>query len=137
MERSVVMERDFAHPPERVWRALTEQDLIEVWLMKTTLEPKVGAQFEFRAEPSEHWDGVVRGEVLEVEPFKRLSYRWDSGKDLRTIVTWTLEAIAAGTRVRMEQHGFTAADERNFRGAQFGWPKLFDALSEALDGLDS
>ncbi|HEY7647134.1 MAG TPA: polyketide cyclase, partial [Hyphomicrobiales bacterium] len=32
--RSVVVERDIPHPPERLWRALTEPHLIEEWLMK-------------------------------------------------------------------------------------------------------
>ena len=30
--RSVVIERDMPHPPEKVWRALTTQPLIEDWL---------------------------------------------------------------------------------------------------------
>jgi len=32
--RSVVIERDIAHQPEKLWRALTQPHLIEEWLMK-------------------------------------------------------------------------------------------------------
>ena len=31
--RAVVVERDIAHPPEKLWRALTQPHLIEEWLM--------------------------------------------------------------------------------------------------------
>jgi uncharacterized protein YndB with AHSA1/START domain len=32
---SVVVEREVPHPPEKIWRALTQPHLIEEWLMKT------------------------------------------------------------------------------------------------------
>ena len=37
--RSVIIERDIAHPPERIWRALTQPHLIEEWLMKGDIAP--------------------------------------------------------------------------------------------------
>ena len=41
--RSVIVEKEFPHPPEKVWRALTESSLIEQWLMKNDFQPVVGA----------------------------------------------------------------------------------------------
>jgi uncharacterized protein YndB with AHSA1/START domain len=35
--RSIVIEREMPHPPEKVWRALTQGPLIEEWLMKNDL----------------------------------------------------------------------------------------------------
>ena len=32
--RSVVIEKIFAHPPEKLWRALTEPALLTQWLLK-------------------------------------------------------------------------------------------------------
>jgi len=37
--RSVIVERDVPHPPEKVWRALTQPHLIEEWLMKNDFKP--------------------------------------------------------------------------------------------------
>ena len=34
--RTVTVEREIPHPPEKIWRALTTQHLIEEWLMKTS-----------------------------------------------------------------------------------------------------
>jgi len=45
--RSVIIERDFACPPERLWRALTQPHLLEEWLMKTDFQPVVGHCFDF------------------------------------------------------------------------------------------
>ena len=33
--RSVIIEREIAFPPEKLWRALTQPQLIEEWLMKS------------------------------------------------------------------------------------------------------
>ena len=66
--RSVVIERTMPHPPEKIWRALTQGALLEEWLMRNDFQAVVGHKFEFRATPVPHWDGVVHGEVLVVEP---------------------------------------------------------------------
>ena len=71
--RSVVVEREMPHPPEKIWRALTQAPLIEQWLMENDFRPVVGYGFTFRTTPMPHWNGVVDGEVLVVEPHERLS----------------------------------------------------------------
>jgi len=43
--RSVVVEREMPHPPEKVWRALTKPLLIEEWLMKKDFKPDQGHHF--------------------------------------------------------------------------------------------
>ena len=40
--RTVVIEREFSHPPEKIWRALTQPHLIEEWLMKNDFKPALG-----------------------------------------------------------------------------------------------
>ena len=47
--RSVVIEREIPHAPEKIWRALTEPHLIEEWLMKNDFEPAVDHKFIFPA----------------------------------------------------------------------------------------
>jgi uncharacterized protein YndB with AHSA1/START domain len=68
---SVVVEREIPHPPEKIWRALTQPHLIEEWLMQNDFKPVVDHRFNLRAD----W-GVVDCEVLAVEPNKTLSYTW-------------------------------------------------------------
>ena len=61
---SVVVEREIAFPPEKVWRALTQPHLIEEWLMKNDFKPVGGHRFNFRSTPVPGWNGVIDGEVL-------------------------------------------------------------------------
>src|SRR5208282_3830158 len=104
--RTLVIERVFPHPPEKLWRALTENALVAQWLLKNDFEPVVGRKFQFRSEPVPNWNGVIDCEVLIVEHLKRLSYRW-STMGLDTFVLWTLTPAEGGTHVRMEHSGFS------------------------------
>ncbi len=139
--RSVVIEREMPHPPQKIWRALTQGPLIEEWLMKNDFQPVVGHKFNFRAEPIPQWNGVTDCEVLIVEPNVQLSYTWNaSGEEavngLKTVVTWTLTPTHGGTRVRMEQSGFRPEDEGFYQGAGFGWKRMVDTLERVLVGMD-
>jgi uncharacterized protein YndB with AHSA1/START domain len=137
--RSVVVERAMPHPPEKIWRALTQSPLIEQWLMANDFRPVVGYGFSFRATPMPHWNGVVACEVLVVEPHERLSYSWNTsgeGGGLKTVVTWTLTPTDRGTHVRMEQSGFRAEDEANHRGAGYGWQRFVGGLERVAAALD-
>jgi uncharacterized protein YndB with AHSA1/START domain len=131
--RSLVIEREMAHPPEKIWRALTQSELVAEWLMKNDFQPVVGHTFTFRATPMPQWNGVTDCKVLVVEPNRMLSYSWSSSGEeavngLKTVVTWTLTPTPNGTLVRMEQAGFRTEDENFYRGAGFGWQKMVAAL---------
>lgn len=124
--RSIVIERDIAHPPEKIWRALTTPHLIEEWLMRNAFAPIAGHRFQLRAD----W-GTVDCEVLTVEPGRALAYSWNAGDDdtgLRSTVTWTLTPTPTGTRLRMEQSGFRKGQPHYYGGAMAGWPRMMDAL---------
>ena len=45
--RSIIVERLIPHPPEKIWRALTQAHLIEQWLMKNDFEPRLGPASRF------------------------------------------------------------------------------------------
>ena len=124
--RSVVMERDIPHPPEKIWRALTQPHLMEAWLMKNDFQPVVGHRFDLRAD----W-GSVDCQVLEVEPNKTLSYTW-AAYGLESVVTWTLTPTNTGTHLRMEQSGFQPDQSQAHQGAQYGWQKFLAALEQML-----
>ncbi|MGJ5093182.1 SRPBCC family protein [Bradyrhizobium oligotrophicum] len=128
--RTVVVEREFAHPPEKLWRALTQPHLIAEWLMANDFVPAAGHRFKLKAD----W-GVVDCQVTTVEPHRTLSYSW-AALGLDSVVTWTLTPTAAGTHLRMEQTGFAADQIRAYQGASYGWPKFFDGLEQTLARLD-
>jgi uncharacterized protein YndB with AHSA1/START domain len=133
--RSVIVEREFSHPPEKIWRALTQPHLIEEWLMKNDFKPVVGHSFNLRVDPQPNWNGVIDCEVLAVEPNKTLSYTWGS-LGLKTVVVLTLTPTSAGTHLRMEQSGFAPDRPQNFHGAKYGWQKFFEKLEQVLARTD-
>ncbi|MYM88522.1 polyketide cyclase [Rugamonas sp. FT82W] len=124
--RTVVVEREFPHPPEKLWRALTQPHLIEAWLMKNDFQPVSGHHFNFRAD----W-GSVDCQVTEVEPIRTLAYTWNA-IGLESVVTWTLEATAGGTHLRMEQAGFRPDQEQAYQGAKYGWQNFFNTLEQVV-----
>src|SRR3989442_8711156 len=77
--RSISMEYDLPHPPAKVWRALTEPELLAAWLMNNDMRPLVGQSFTFKDKPMPGWDGIVHCEMLEIDRHKRLRYSWRAG----------------------------------------------------------
>jgi uncharacterized protein YndB with AHSA1/START domain len=133
--RSLVIERVFAYPPEKLWRALTENTLLTQWIMKNDFEPVVGRKFQFRSDPVPNWDGIINCEVLIVDPLKQLSYSWSSmGADF--VVLWTLSPTEGGTHVRMEQSGFGPQHQAAYQGATYGWQHFFGGLERVLGGME-
>lgn len=125
--KSIAVEYDLPFPPARVWRALTEPALLARWLMPTDMQPRVGQAFTFRTQAMPGWDGVVNCEILELEREKRLRYTWKGGPEslqVDTVVTWTLTPTNAGTRLGLEQTGFSSDMPRAYGGAQYGWQKM-------------
>lgn len=145
--RSIELECELPHPPERVWRALTESNLVAVWLMENDLRAVVGHRFTFRARPTPGWDGVCYCEVLEVVAPERLSYSWCGGSAdrekygaaLDTVVTWTLERTSnGGTLLRLVHSGFTEQNNFAYDVMSKGWhDKVTRQIGEVAASLTS
>jgi uncharacterized protein YndB with AHSA1/START domain len=108
--RTLKFEVILPHSPNRVWRALTDSRALSEWLMPNDFEPRLGHKFQFRTKPAPGFDGIVHCEVTALEEPRRLAYSWRGGP-LDTVVTWTLEPVAEGTRLRLEHGEF-----RGFKG---------------------
>jgi uncharacterized protein YndB with AHSA1/START domain len=123
------MERDYAAPPERVFAAWTNVDLLRLWFgcAPETLwdvhvwDARVGGQIhvsiDFNGRPFE-----VRGEFLVVDAPHRLKYRWSDHE----IVEVTIEPRESGSRLLLA-HTFPAGDEaRSIR--TMGWSHSLEQL---------
>lgn len=135
--RSIVIERDIPHPPEKIWRALTQPHLIEEWLTKNDFKPVVGHRFGLRIDPEPNRSFAFDCEVRAVEPHRLLSYTWNSAGDqaedgLRSAVTWTLTPTGTGTRLRMEQSGFRPDQPLFYGGARIGWQQYLAKFEQVV-----
>lgn len=125
-------EFDFAHAPEKVWRALTTPALLAEWLLPVRdLVFERGARFSFATQPQPGWDGVVACTMLEIEPLAKISYAWVVGA-MDTVVTFTLTPTASGTRVSLVHSGFKPDQKQNFGGARYGWKMMGGKLVDLL-----
>jgi uncharacterized protein YndB with AHSA1/START domain len=124
--RTVVVEREIPHAPEKIWRALTQPHLIEEWLMKNDFQPVVDHKFTLRGD----W-GAVDCQVRTIQQHTTLSYSW-AAHGLESLVTWTLTPTSKGTTLRMEQTGFRPDQEQAYRGAKMGWGNFFGKLEQVL-----
>ncbi|OHV88307.1 SRPBCC family protein [Mesorhizobium sp. ORS 3428] len=117
-------ECELAEPPEKVWRALTEPELLAAWMMPNDMKPEAGGRFAF-AGP----DTLIDCEVLDAEPGRLLRYSWcarpradtadrppafDSpafdSPSFDSIVTFTLErTVSGGTHLRIVHDSFVSA----------------------------
>jgi uncharacterized protein YndB with AHSA1/START domain len=103
-----------AASPDKVWRALTDPTVIEVWSdADAEFEPVVGAEYGL-------WDGSIVGEIVEVAPRKKLAQTWqpDSWERADSVVTFTLKAVGEKTRVDLLHEN---VEEWDYEGTRVGW----------------
>lgn len=137
---SIEVDEFLPHPPRKVWRALTERDLLARWMMPNDFEPVVGHRFTFATTPIPNigFDGTIRCRVLDIEDERLLRISWNGG-GLDTTVTWRLVPEGHGTRLFIEHAGFDLDDPVNayaFRGMGSGWRSgILRALQKTLTDI--
>ena len=134
MKSDLRLEAVYPCSPERVWRALTDPNELSMWLMDSDFEAVVGRKFQFHGQPRPGFDGTVRCEVVHIEAYRELTYKWNAGS-LQKVVRFLLEpAEHGGTRLILEQTGFEAAGSLMI-SASIAWKRrLREALSIVISG---
>lgn len=127
---AIEVDQFLRHPPSRVWRALTDGDLLGRWLMPTNFQPRLGHLFTLDA--GEY--GVTQCQVLALEPEQLLCISWRN-PPLDTVVTFRLKAEGSGTRLFVHHSGFDESDSAQrtaYDDMRHGWS--CEILS-TLDGV--
>jgi uncharacterized protein YndB with AHSA1/START domain len=118
-------ERSFSHPPEKVWRAITEPEHLAQWF-PTTIEGERAAGAHLSFDFPEAQAPPFEGEMLVFDPPRLMEMRW--GPDT---LRFELQPQQSGTRLvlldTLDELGKAARD-----GA--GWHTCLAALSAHLDG---
>lgn len=130
---------DIAHPPEKVWTALTTAEGLGTWFgNKATIDLRPGgtARLEWTDGP------VANLRVERVEPPTVFGYTWHiyglpEDDPRRTYVEFTLEPTGTGTRLHVVESGFSQLSDEAyhiaFDGNVGGWKSELDELVEYLD----
>jgi len=141
MAASIKHQLFFPHPPAAVWEFLTDAGLMELWLMKSDFMPIEGHEFQFRNKPVPQldFDGIVYCKVLEVVPFKKLSYTWKLGPgdgtiNVDSIVRWELQEKDNGTELLLVHGNFTVLENAGvFEAMNKGWLDNIHKIAERLN----
>lgn len=112
----ISLDFELKSPIHKVWKALTDSDMLAKWVMENNFQPVVGHKCQFRDESI---NLVVECEVLEVDEPHKLSYTWIGGP-LNTVVTWTLKEEGDTTYLHLDHSGFEQEDYA-YQGAKYGW----------------
>ena len=135
IERTV----DIAHPPAKVWAAITTPDGLSGWFgerAKIDLRPGGAATMEFGT------DYTARMRVERIEEPRIFGFTWHiyglpEEDPRRTYVEFTLEPSADGTRLTVVESGFAQLPEDAFRtaydGNTKGWASEIGELVSYLD----
>ena len=146
MAKSIKHQLFFPHPPAAVWEYLTDAGLMKLWLMPNDFEPIAGHEFTFRINPipAFDFDGIIYCKVLEIVPFKKLSYSWKAGPgdgttNLDSVVRWELHPTDKGTELILDHGDFLILENMGiFEGMNKGWlenmHKILNRLNETTHG---
>ena len=136
IERTV----EIAHPPEKVWAALTTAEGLGAWFgdeATIDLRPGGAAQMRWTAEGFTAEMRVERVEEPRVFGFTWPVYGLPEDDPRRTYVEFTLEPAGAGTRLTVVESGFAQLPEdvyhKAYDGNTEGWAKELGELVAYLD----
>ncbi|MBV9920724.1 MAG: SRPBCC domain-containing protein [Pseudonocardia sp.] len=131
---------DVAHPPHRVWAALTTAEGLASWFgQEATIDLRPGGSLKmsWRDGPTEHMR-VERVEEPTVFGFTWPIHGLPDDDPRRTYVEFTLEPVGARTRLTVVETGFAQLPEdaysQAYDGNTRGWAS---ELGELVDYLDA
>ncbi|MGZ3423671.1 MAG: SRPBCC family protein [Polyangiales bacterium] len=127
---TIRLQHVYSQSPSRVWRALTEPELVARWWAPGDIRAVVGHRFEMDMG---QW-GKQKCVVLDVEPERLFRYRF-AETTLNTVITWELAAEGTGTRLTLTHEGFdldSPMGRRAFEGMRPGWPGILDRMGAVL-----
>jgi uncharacterized protein YndB with AHSA1/START domain len=146
LTRNVKTEKDFEHPIDALWRAMTDSEWLAVWFFPNDIEPVVGHKFTIWSRPIERWDGEFKCQVLDVIPNQMLRFSWSGGheelkgfgRQMSTTVTWTLAPLpGGGARFVFRHDGFETRPEADalYDIMQKGSESVLRSLAKRLPDL--
>jgi len=144
---AVRVERVLHAPPDRVFRAFLEPDLLRQWIApsdlavdRVTVEARVGGRMEVWHSRNGVSTGRFEGHFLKIDPPRELVYRWafvgtepEKGEYFDTLVTVQLRPDPAGnTRISVVHEKL----EELRRGAPHIHVQLVAGWNECLGQLE-
>jgi uncharacterized protein YndB with AHSA1/START domain len=125
-------------PLDKVWKGLVDGDMTKHYVYGTRLESnlKKGAPFAYVGDGDFK---IVDGQILEIEPEKRLVMTWCAhwddavATDRPSRVTYELSAAGPSTtKLQLVHDNFDGATA-TYTGSVEGWPLMMSSLKSLLE----
>ena len=121
---------------DKVWEALTNPEFTRQYFHATAIEStwQAGAAIRYVSANGT----AVEGEILEIVPGTKLSISWhvfydeEAMKELPSRVTFTVEALAEQTKLRIVHDDFPESTVV-FHNISQGWPWIIASLKSLLE----
>lgn len=123
------LERELSHPPEAVWRMLTDSSLLGKWLAPGRIDLREGGAVHIDFADSGR---VIESTVLECAPPRVLAYSWSRGKEPERPLRWELRPTPNGTHLTLTLR-LPAEDDAAKSCA--GFDGHLEMLAAALEGI--
>jgi uncharacterized protein YndB with AHSA1/START domain len=133
---------DIAAPPERVFRALSTDEMAKWWgqdgMYRThdyEIDLRPGGKWSCKATSPDGNTMIVRGEYITVDPPRILEYTWEPSWDNFDVtkVRMEIEPTPTGSRIHLIHTGFDNREERT-TGHSEGWKRVFNWLAAYIKG---
>jgi len=108
---------DLFHPADRVWRALTDPELLSRWFTEVSAVPDAPGRLRFATSELPGFDAAVEAEVVERREPELMTLRCREG-GRRSLLTGELTPTAEGCRLSMREvieEGEWSAAQRDAR----------------------
>jgi len=135
---SIVRKLDAA--PGKVWRAITEPEMLKKWMAPgddfniptAEADPRVGGRYHIIMLAPDGQVHDVSGVYREVVASKKLVYTWawKSTPERESVVTIELRAAGTGTELTLKHEQFADAEARDHH--QQGWMGCLTRLEKAV-----
>lgn len=135
---SIVRKLDAA--PGKVWRAITEPEMLKKWMAPgddfkipvAEADLRIGGRYHIIMHAPDGQVHDVSGVYREIVPNKKVVYTWawKSTPERESLVTIELRASGAGTELTLKHEQFADAEARDHH--QQGWMGCLARLEKAV-----
>jgi uncharacterized protein YndB with AHSA1/START domain len=121
---------------EKLWEAITRPELTRLYYHGTEVESdfQVGSRIDYMHEKDGQRVSALTGEILEVEPGRRLvhTFSFPSNDDAPTTVTYEIEPAKDTVKLTVVHEGF-AGRTRTYESTSDGWWPIVNGIKTLLE----
>jgi uncharacterized protein YndB with AHSA1/START domain len=132
-----VLSIDIRAPRQQVWDEITKLGKVQRAVVNTILESAMTPGSKLRYYSTDKKRVFVVGEVIEVSPPRKFvhTFMFTTRPEKPTVVTWELDEIPGGCRVRLIHSGWTDQTATH-KGVFGGWRDILALLKQDVETGD-